>query len=97
MQPLSWCLLLQAAKLPSWRYPQEAPAPGPGARFLRSGIANPAAVPLCFQLLQRAALQDQLWGLAAWRELLLQVGRWTIRWSGLLTVWNYKLDPTFHA
>lgn len=52
--------------------PQETPGPGELPRFASSAIANPAALPLMLALLRRAADQDQLWGLAAFRELLLQ-------------------------
>lgn len=53
--------------------PQEPPGPGALPRFSTTAIANPQALPLLLALLRRAAPEDQLWGLAAFRELLLQV------------------------
>ena len=56
---------------------QEVPppaAPSSSSRFSSCTIANAAAVPLYFHLLRHADRPDRLWGLAAWRELLLQVG-----------------------
>ena len=52
---------------------EEPPPPGALPRFASSDIANPAALQLLLALLRRAAAEDQLWGLAAFRELLLQV------------------------
>lgn len=54
---------------------QQPPGPGALPRFSTTAIANPGALPLLLALLRRAAPEDQLWGLAAFRELLLQVGR----------------------
>lgn len=51
---------------------QEAPGPGAAPRFATSSISNPPALPLLVSLLRRAAPEDQLWGLAAVKELLLQ-------------------------
>ena len=48
--------------------------PTPPALFSRSTIANSEAVPLYFGLLRQARQDDQLWGLAAWQELLLLGG-----------------------
>lgn len=54
---------------------EEPPGQGALPRFATSDIANPAALQLLLALLRRAAAEDQLWGLAAFRELLLQVTR----------------------
>ncbi|PRW34047.1 BEACH domain-containing lvsC isoform X1 isoform B [Chlorella sorokiniana] len=51
---------------------EEAPGPGAAPRFATSAIRNPPALPLLVSLLRRAAPEDQLWGLAAVKELLLQ-------------------------
>lgn len=56
---------------------QERPGGGALPRFTATAIANPAALPLLLALLRRAAPDDQLWGLAAFRELLLQVGEFS--------------------
>ncbi|GAB4815481.1 hypothetical protein N2152v2_002527 [Parachlorella kessleri] len=56
---------------------EEVPPPAvqsSGTRFSGCTIANAAAVPLYFHLLRHADRPDRLWGLAAWRELLLQGG-----------------------
>ena len=50
---------------------QEVPGRSSRSRFTSSTIANPAALPLFLGLLRRAAGEEQLWGLAAFRELLL--------------------------
>lgn len=51
---------------------QEAPGPGAAPRFASSAISNAQALPLLVSLLRKAASEDQLWGLAAVKELLLQ-------------------------
>ena len=55
---------------------QEPPSSGASPhRFTATAVANLAALGLLLALLRRAAWPDQLWGLAAFRELLLQVRR----------------------
>ena len=51
---------------------QEAPGAGAAPRFASTAVANPLALRLVVALLRRAAPEDQLWGLAALHELLLQ-------------------------
>eukprot|EP00887_Chlorella_sp_A99_P003486 scaffold7.g3486.t1 len=48
--------------------------PQPPALFGSPIIYNPAAVPLFFRLLRHVERDNQLWGLAAWQELLLLGG-----------------------
>lgn len=53
---------------------QEVPTAGSGPpRFTSTALANPPALALLLALLRHASWEDQLWGLAALRELLLQV------------------------
>lgn len=52
--------------------PQEPPGQGALPCFSGTAIANPAACALLLALLRRAAPEDQLWGVAALKELLLQ-------------------------
>ena len=69
--------------------PPPAAAQGSGSRFSGCTVANAAAVPLYFHLLRHAARPDRLWGLAAWRELLLQVGHTVVLLpicTGVLTI-----------
>ena len=69
---------LEAAALAAAAAGEEEPAPAQGAAprelFASSAIANWRAVPLFFELLRHAEREDQLWGLAAWQELLLLGG-----------------------
>lgn len=70
---------------------QEPPGPGAAPRFGSSAVANPAALALLLALLRRAGGEDQLWGLAAFRELLLQVRGWAgayVGWLGHGVFWQ---------